>query len=173
MNGENRNENRKRILGAVAVGIIMVFLIAAVILMKYMLPYRYCEECVYANTENFDDLVRDVRENNLTGNISSDDNSMPQEIRDILESLNKQYQGDSDYPVFTTIRIRRDDNDNLYISLQAKKERLRNRDGKDLPDIRCYSLVYVDPGFGGNIPELDRKAFYGNWRTWSSDIWSG
>lgn len=173
MNGENRNENRRIIFGAVAVGIIMLFLIVAVILMKYMLPYRYCEECVYANKQDFDDLVRYVRENNLTGNISNDDNSIPQEIRDILESLNDQYQGDSDYPVFTEIRIRRDDNDNLYISLQAKKERLRNRDGKDLPDIRCYSLVYIDPGFGGGVPELERKTFYGNWRTWSSDLWSG
>lgn len=173
MNGENRNENRRIIFGVVAVGIILVFLIAAVILMKQVMPYRYCEKCVYANKQDFDDLVKYVRESNLTGNISNDDNSLPREIRDILESLNRQYQGDSDFPVFTAIRIRRDDNDNLYISLQAKKERLRNRDGKELPDIRCYSLVYVDPGFGGNIPELDRKAFYGNWRTWSSDIWSG
>ncbi|MBO6207201.1 MAG: hypothetical protein J6O73_09690 [Lachnospiraceae bacterium] len=173
MNGDNRKTNRKNIFSAVAVGIIMLFLIGAVILLEQMLPYRYCEECLYANTEKFDDLVRYVRENNLTGNIRSDDNSMPREIRDIMENLNRQYQGDSDYPVFTALRIRRDDKDNMYISIQAKKERLRNRDGKELPDIRCYNLVYVDPSFGGGIPELERKTFYGNWRAWSSDLWSG
>ncbi len=57
--------------------------------------------------------------------------------------------------------------------VQAKKQKIKTGDGINTPDIRCYSLVYVDPNYAGSIKEMSERPFYDNWRIWSEDMWSG
>lgn len=87
--------------------------------------------------------------------------------------MNKKYQVDSNYPVFTAINVRSDGKGNTYIYIQAKKQRIITGDGINKPDIRCYSLVYIDPNYAGSIKEMSKRPFYDNWRIWSEDMWSG
>ena len=77
------------------------------------------------------------------------------------------------HPVFTAIEVYSDNNGNLAISIQAKKEIIKGGNGKETPDVRCYCLVYVEPNYVGSIHAKDKAPFYDNWRTWSSDTYSG
>ena len=163
---------RKHRFVIAAILMIVIISIPVMIQFLYHTPYRYCENCLQSNKEYFDALPTYIRNNGLNGIVYLNDENTPKEIRDILDSLNKQYQKDSDFPVFTAIKIYNDKNGNLSISIQAKKDKLKNGNGIETPDIRCYSLVYVEPNYTGSIHAKDKAPFYDNWRTWSSDIYS-
>ena len=165
------NRNRIRII---LTAVLLITLIAGVLLFAFAKsPERYCKRCLYSNVSDFDSLVHYVRQYDLSGEVEVGDSDIPQEIEQILERLNDQYQQDSDYPVFTSIVARHDDNGNIYISVQAEKHRNKGGDGQNSPDIRCCCLVYVDPDYSESVMEMSVDPFYDNWRVWSSDIWSG
>ena len=151
---------------------IVIISIPIIVQVSYRTPYRYCKKCLQSNREYFDAIPTYIRKYSLNGDVSLRDENTPKEIREILNNLNKQYQKDSDYPVFTAIQIYNDKNGNLAILIQAKKDRLKNGNGIEIPDIRCYSLVYVEPNCTGSI-YTKKSPFYDNWRTWSSDTYSG
>ncbi|MCQ2417586.1 MAG: hypothetical protein MJ071_07220 [Oscillospiraceae bacterium] len=50
---------------------------------------------------------------------------------------------------------------------------LKNGEGKQTPDIRCYELVYISQDFNGNIRESRAEPFYDRWCIWSCDTYSG
>ena len=104
--------------------ILMIAIISIPIIIQfiYRAPYRYCENCLQSNIEYFDALPTYIRNYSLSGTVKISDENTPNEINEILDSLNKQYQKDSDYPVFTAIEVYNDNNGNLAISIQAKKE---------------------------------------------------
>ena len=166
---------RRRIHRSVIALIPVIVLLFIPIFFQHMYrrPYRYCENCLHSNKEYFDELPSYIREDGISGTFYLNDENTPKEINEILESLNKQYQKDSDYPVFTAIEINNDDNGALAISLQAKKTGIKKRDAAEMPDIRCYYLVYIEPDHNGSIPAKNITPFYDNWRTWSQDIYSG
>ena len=158
------------------IGIILMIAIISISIIIHFInrtPYRYCENCLQSNIEYFDALPTYIRNYSLSGTVKISDENTPKEINEILDSLNKQYQKDSDYPVFTAIEVYSDNNGNLAISIQAKKEIIKSGNGIDTPDVRCYSLVYVEPNYVGSIHAKDKAPFYDNWRTWSSDTYSG
>lgn len=158
------------------IGIILMIAIISIPIIIHFInrtPYRYCENCLQSNIEYFDALPTYIRNYSLSGTVKISDANTPKEIKEILYSLNKQYQKDSDYPVFTAIEVYSDNNGNLAISIQAKKEILKGGNGIETPDVRCYSLVYVEPNYVGSIHAKDKASFYDNWRTWSSDTYSG
>ena len=153
--------------------VIGIILMIAIISIPIIIQYRYCENCLQSNIEYFDALPTYIRNYSLSGTVKISDENTPNEINEILDSLNKQYQKDSDYPVFTAIEVYSDNNGNLAISIQAKKEIIKGGNGKETPDVRCYSLVYVESNYVGSIHAKDKAPFYDNWRTWSSDTYSG
>lgn len=158
------------------IGIILMIAIISIPIIIHFInrtPYRYCENCLQSNIEYFDALPTYIRNYSLSGTVKISDENTPKEIKEILRSLNKQYQKDSDYPVFTAIEVYSDNNGNLAISIQAKKEIIKGGNGIDTPDVRCYSLVYVEPNYVGSIHAKEKASFYDNWRTWSSDTYSG
>ncbi|MBR3247996.1 MAG: hypothetical protein IKG03_06335 [Clostridiales bacterium] len=153
------------------------FLITALVILLLVFvakfPEFYCKRCLNSNISDFDNLVSYVRQYELTGKISVEDGDIPLEVEEILVRLNNKYQSDSDYPVFTGLSAKNDGNGNIYMSVQVRKDKIPSGDGYDSPDIRCYELVYVDPDYGDSIKEISARPFNGNWRIWSSDMWSG
>lgn len=95
------------------------------------------------------------------------------EVEVILNGLRERYQQDSDYPVFSSVKAQYDDNGAMVLTVQTKKEKLKNGDGINKPDIRVFYLVYIDENYDGASPKGERKPFCGNWYTWSADIYSG
>ncbi len=156
----------------ITVSVISALVILTIILVVNSAEY-YCKRCLNSNSTDFDNLVTYVKQNGITGKMSIGDDIIPKEIEEILERLNKKYQVDSNYPVFTAINVRSDGKGNTYIYIQAKKQRIITGDGINKPDIRCYSLVYIDPNYAGSIKEMSKRPFYDNWRIWSEDMWSG
>lgn len=153
--------------------IIVIIAIPITLQVEYSAPYRYCEKCLLSNKEYFDTLPVYVRDYGHNGHIYLNDENTPEEIREILGSLNRQYQKDSYYPVFTEIAVDYDQNENLAFSIQAKRDRLKNGNGIETPDIKSYYLVYVDTNYTGDTHAKNKTPFYSNWRTWSSDDYSG
>ena len=185
MNDRALSRNKNRLKGSyylmkksricallITVSVIISLAILIIIFVVNSAEY-YCKKCLNSNATDFDNLVTYVKQNEITGKMSIGDGIIPKEIEEILERLNGKYQMDSHYPVFTTINVRSDGNGNTYIYIQAKKQRIITGDGINKPDIRCYSLVYIDPNYAGSIKEMSERPFYDNWRIWSEDMWSG
>ncbi|MBP3855145.1 MAG: hypothetical protein IK990_05975 [Ruminiclostridium sp.] len=164
---------RKYIYVIAIILIIVIIAIPITLQVEYCAPYRYCQKCLLSNQEYFDTLPMYIRDYGLNGHIYRKDENNPEEIREILDSLNKQYQKDSFYPVFDEIVVDYDQKGNLAFSIQAKRDRLKNGNGIETPDIRSYYLVYVDTNYSGSIHAKDKAPFYANWRIWSSDSFSG
>ena len=165
--------NKRRIRALqITVSVISALVILTIILVINSAEY-YCKRCLNTNSTDFDNLVTYVKQNGITGKMSIGDDIIPKEIEEILERLNRKYQVDCNYPVFTAINVRSDGKGNTYIYIQAKKQKIKTGDGINTPDIRCYSLVYVDPNYAGSIKEMSERPFYDNWRIWSEDMWSG
>ena len=164
-------KNKSKII---LIAALIIAVIGGVLLTVYLKsPEQYCKRCLYSNSSDFDSLVDYVRQYDITGEVEVGDGDIPPEIEAILVRLNDQYQADSDYPVFTALTAQHDDNGNIYISVQAEKHRNSSGDGLDSSDIRCCSLVYVDPDYSGSVMEMNTRPFYDNWRVWSTDMWSG
>lgn len=181
--------------------LILLLSVAALILfliISSFAPYKYTKDCFYSNKEDFEQLsvhFRDLYSEGVTkvkfdentdyfsfdykdGNYNSinaafDKYDSFDKVKSILSNLREQYQKDSDYPVFSSISVKYDDYGNMLLSMQAKKERLKNGDGIDSPDIRVYYLVYIDENYNDNSPIKEKEPFYDNWYTWSSDTYSG
>lgn len=176
---------RKRIITAiiVIVPLLCVISLALYFVTSYYSPYSYVENCFYSNKEALEQLPICFKELQGDGIASAkvNENDLPEalqkEVKAILEGLREQYQKDSEYPVFSSVYVDFDGNGNVLLYLQAKKERLKNGDGVDSPDIRCYYLVYIDENYSGSsqlhIDKEYKKPFCGNWYTWSSDTCSG
>ena len=164
---------RKHTAIITAIVMLVIAAISAAVYILHRAPYRYCENCLLSNKEYFDALPDIIKKYGLNGKVSMKDKDTPDEILEILDSLNKQYQKDSDYPVFTALEISSDPNGSIAVSIQARKEYLKNGDGKESPDIRCCCLVYIEPEYSGDIHAKEKAPFYGSWRTWSFDAYSG
>ena len=167
-------KSKKKVIGIVAAVIVMLFVAPPVILqMIWYYPIGCCRRCLYSNEDDFKLLVECVRESEFTGDIRLGENGNPAQIEEILERLNKRYQRDEDLPVFNFVRIDRDGDNDIYISITARSERRRGGDGMTSPDITRYDLVYIDPGYEGHSFEKSCEPFYDNWRVWFTDSWSG
>lgn len=164
---------RNRIWIIVTAACVITALVITVFVLVAGLPENHCKRILYSNASDFESLVDYVRQYGITGKTGIGDDDIPQEIEEILIRLNEKYQPDSDYPVFTMIDVKQDGDGDIYISVQAEKHKLKNGDGHDSPDIRCCQLVYVDPDYSDSFMEKNARPFYGNWRIWSSDMWSG
>ena len=176
---------QKRITIAIIIIVPLLIIISSALFLTayYYAPYRYVENCFYSNKEDLEMLVGYFKELQGDGIVSekADENDLPEALQKkakaILESLQKQYQKDSDYPVFTSVNADYDENGNVLLYLQAKKEKLKKGDGIDSPDIRCYYLVYIDESYSGSselhIDKKQKNPFCDNWYSWSSDTYSG
>lgn len=176
---------RKRITIAIIIILPLLIIISSALFLTayYYAPYRYVENCFYSNKQDFEMLAGYFKEPQGDGAISEkiNENDLPEalqkEAKAILGNLQEQYQKDSDYPVFTSVYADYDENGNVLLYLQVKKEKLKNKDGIDSPDIRCYYLVYIDENYNGSsglhIDKKQKNPFCDNWYSWSSDTYSG
>lgn len=160
--------------------IVVISVLVAVVLcmaVSYFYPYKYVENCFYSNRDDFEKIpyylesLYDEDKKHIIIKIGESSNY--DEITAILVKLQKQYQNDSKYPVFSSVDVYYDDDGDVMFYIQAKKEKLKNRNGINSADIRCYYIVYVDENYDGKSPAKCRKSFCDNWYTWSSDIYSG
>lgn len=164
---------------------------------SYRAPYKYTEDCFYSNKEDFERLslcFSNLYSDGMTyaeykegsdyfcadfkgGSACSDDSfnnsNSYNEVEVILKRLRERYHQDSDYPVFSSVKAQYDDNGAMMLTVQSKKETLKNGDGINSPDIRVFYLVYIDENYDGASPKGERKPFCGNWNTWSADVYSG
>lgn len=165
---------RKRLFRYIVI-VILILAIPAFIAVYYYSPYLYIKACLYSNKESFEQIPIYLKSINIEKNahIKIDDDSDYNEINSILIDLKEQYQNDSTYPVFSAINVYSDSDGDLLLYIHTRKEKLKNGDGIDSPDIRCYDLVYIDEGYDGNSPVKDTEPFWGNWYTWSHDTYSG
>lgn len=161
------------IIAAIPLLSVLAIIISAVV--SYYYPYYYIENCLYSNKDEFEQLTVYVRDLYTEGDkrIKINEESGREEIKAILGRLREQYQKDSDYTVFSSIDAYFDNDGDMLFYIWAKAEKLKGGDGIDSPDIRCYDLVYVDEGYDGDQPVKDKEPFWGNWRTWSSNTYSG
>ena len=166
-----KNSKNRVLLLVPCILVLICALVVSILVIKS--PKFYCKRCLYSNKSDFENVVKYVKQYGITEDMKLDDSDIPQEIKEILERLNQKYQKDSDYPIFKTLDVRADADENVYISLQVEKHKIKNADGYDTPDIRCYYLIYVDPDYAGNNMIKTERPFYGNWRIWSQDLWSG
>lgn len=191
--------NRKKLVRNVAVVILLLSAAALILFFRisYLAPYKYTEDCFYSNKEDFEQLSACFKELYSEGityaeyeedtdcfsvDYNGDDvfldktagnSSLYNEVEEILSNLREKYQKDSDYPVFSSITVQYDDNGNMLLTVQAKKEKLKNGDGVDNPDIRMFYLVYIDEDYKGSSLINAKNSFYDNWYTWSADTYSG
>ena len=163
--------------------LLVILLLPLLSVISYYAPYKYVENCFYSNKENFEQLPSyfkilqtdgissvDIDENDLS-------NTVYNEVKAILASLQEQYRKDNEYAVFSFAKAEYDENGNVLLYMIAKSEKLKNGDGINSHDIRMYYLVYIDENYNGNsrlhIDKDYKEPFYGNWYTWSSDTYSG
>ncbi len=160
--------------------IVVISVLVAVVLfmaVSYFFPYKYVEKCLYSNRDDLEKIpsylesLYDEDKKHII--IKTGENSNYDEITEILVKLQKQYQSDSKYPVFSSVDVYYDNEGDIMFYIQAKKEKLKNRDGINDADIRCFQLLYIDENYDGSSPAEYRKPFCDNWYTWSSDIYSG
>lgn len=158
--------------------IVVISVLVAVVLcmaVSYFYPYKYVENCFYSNRDDFEKIPYYLESlyDEDKKHIKISENSNCDRITAILVNLQKQYQNYSKYPVFSSVDVYYDDDGDVMFYIQAKKEKLKNRDGVNSADIRCYQLIYIDENYDGSSPAKYRKPFCNNWYTWSSDIYSG
>ena len=169
--------NKKTLRNIIVVISVLVVLVAVVLFMavSYFYPYKYVEDCFYTNKDDFEKISYYLESLYDEGkkHIKISENSNCDEITAILVKLQKQYQNESKYPVFSYVDVYYDSDGDVMFYIQAKKEKLKNRNGINSADIRCYYIVYVDENYDGKSPAKYRKPFCDNWYTWSSDIYSG
>ena len=167
----------KKLLRYIVAVILILFILAVPAFMAAdcYYPYHYIKSCLYSNKESFDYIPNYLKNANIEENthIRIDADSDHDEINSILSSLKEQYQNDSVYPVFSSIDVYFDSDGDFMFYIQARKEKLKNGDGINSPDIRCYELVYIDERYDGNSPIKEKEPFCENWYTWSKDTYSG
>lgn len=168
---------RKKLLRYIIVAIPFLFVIAIVIsaTVSYYYPYHYIKNCLYSNKDEFEQLTVYVRNLYTEGDrhIQINEDSDREEIKAILGRLREQYQKDSDFRVFSAVDVYFDNDGDMLFYIGAKNEKIKNGDGYNSPDILCYDLVYIDENYDGDQPVKDKEPFWGNWRTWSFDTYSG
>lgn len=172
---ERSSAKTKTALLVVSAVIFMIITVAVWLSLSYSAPYNYAEDCFYAHQEDFDNLVSYAEklysENSLYAEINTD--NAPDEIKEFLEDLQKQYGKDSPYPVFSAVDVRFDHEGDMMLYVRAKNEKLRSGDGMNSPDIRFYYLIYIDENYDGKVTFSKDKPFFESWYTGSSDTYSG
>lgn len=154
-----------------------LLIISAVVffIISYSYPYHYLRDCFYLNKEEFNQIVlylKDTYREDQT-HIVINTNSDYNEINEVLTRLKEQYQNDSEYPVFSSVDAYYDEEGNMMLTIQARKEKIMSGDGMENPDIRCYELVYIDENYNCDSIIKSQKPFCGNWYTWSYNTFSG
>ncbi|MCM1508619.1 MAG: hypothetical protein NC177_16030 [Ruminococcus flavefaciens] len=167
-------KNKKLVCG-IGVAVLIVAVIVTLVV-SYYFPYAYVQGCLYSNKDDFErlpDYVKSLYSEGTT-HITIKENSDCKEINAILAGLKKQYQKDSPYPVFSSVDVHYDSDGDVMFMITARKEKLPKSNGIESPDIRYYSLVYIDEDYDGSSSYIkDKKPFSDNWRTWSADRYSG
>lgn len=183
---------RKMLIRNITAAVLLLSAAALILFFRisYRAPYKYTEDCFYSNEQDFERLslcFSNLYSDGMTyaeykedtdyfcadfkgGSTFSDSYN---DVEVILNGLRERYQQDSDYPVFSSVKAQYDDNGAMMLTVQAKKEKLKNGDGINKPDIRVIYLVYIDENYDGASPKGERKPFCGNWYTWSADVYSG
>ncbi len=175
------------IAAAVTVSVLSIAAVLMYLTVSFLNPHIYTEKCFYSNREKLEQLPEYFRELQADGieKVSTDwdmpwdepESTTYNEVKSILAGLQEQYQKDSDYPVFAAVCADYDENGNIQLYLQTRKKKLRNGNGMDSPDIRCYYLVYIDENYSGSSKlQIDKnyyEPFCGNWYTWSTDTFLG
>ena len=190
---------RKKLIRNITAAILLLSAAALILFFRisYLAPYKYTEDCLYSNKEDFERLSlcfsnlysdgmtyaeykedTDYFYTDFKGDSAFSDNTFNNsnsynEVEDILDRLREQYQKGSDYPVFSSVKAQYDNNGEMMLTVQAKKEKLKNGDGVNSPDIRTFYLLYIDENYENDSPKGERKPFCGNWYTWSADVYSG
>lgn len=166
---------KKRLFRYTIVSVPIIFVMIAFIVVLRSDPYQHIKGCLYSNKDDFEQIPVYLRNMYVEGDtyLIVDEDSGCDEIKLILSRLRSQYQNGSEYPVFSSIEVHYDTDGDMLFYIQAKKRRLKNRDGIERPDIRCYELVYIDEDYDGNPPVKDTEPFCDNWYTWSFDTYSG
>lgn len=158
----------------VLLGIISTIVI---FLISWYTEQNYVQRCFKSNQLLFEqivDLSRKIdHEEKGHVEIKTNEDNGYENIKTILTELQNKYQSDSDYPVFSAVDIYYDDENDIALIIHVKNDKLKNGDGIETPDIRCYELVYVDKEYDGEIREKNGKLFYEEWRVWSYDTYSG
>ena len=165
-------KNKKKLRNII---VVISVLVAVVLFMAVscFYPYTYMENCFYSNRDDFEKIqsylesLYDEDKKHII--IETGESSNYDEITAILVKLQKQYQSDSKYPVFSYVDVYYDNDGDMMFYIQIKKEKLKNSDGVNSPDIRLYQLVYIDENYDGRSPAYYRKPFCDNWYTWSAD----
>lgn len=167
-------KNRTRYIIA-AIPVLIILATATLLAVKYYAGYHYIKSCLYSNEAELEQLADYVRDIYAEGEsfVMLDEESGHDEIMPILDALREKYQSDSEYPVFTAVEAYFDKDGDVLFLIQVKKHRLKNGDGINSPDIRCYCLVYVDEAYDGDQRFADGKPIWGSWHTWSFDTYSG
>lgn len=183
--------NRKKVIGGIAVSVVILFLVIA-----FFVQFRRTETCFYTNKGEFEKLslcfkglytegVTQIEFKDSADNFffsfedddnlrdTSDEEEAFQQVKETLNRLRERYQKGSSYPVFSAVSVQYDDSGDMLLSMQVKKEKLKNGDGINVPDIRVYYLVYIDENYNGSSLIKETEPFYDNWYTWSSDTYSG
>lgn len=172
---EKSSAKTKTTLLVVSAVIFLIITVAVWLSLSYSAPYNYTEDCFYAHQEDFQDLVsyagKLYSENCSYAEINED--NAPDEIKEFLENLQKQYGKDSPYSVFSSVDVRFDHEGDMMLYVRAKNERLRSGDGMNSPDIRYYYLIYIDENYDGKVTFSKDKPFFESWYTGSSDTYSG
>ncbi len=172
---ENSSAKTKTTLLVVSAVIFMIITAAVWLSLSYSAPYNYVQDCFYSNKADFEELVsyaEKLRPEN-SSRIEINGDNAPDEIKEFLEDLQKQYGKDSPYPVFSAVDVRFDHEGDMMLYVRAKNKKLRNGDGMNSPDIRLYYLIYIEDDYDDEVAFSKDNPFYGNWYTGSSDTYSG
>ena len=159
----------------VAAMIAFAVLCIAILVMLLGSRQHYAKKCLYDNQETFEEIIEYARKQYHKGDTDkvihiNDDDAF---ITEHLQGLQDQYQEHSDFPVFSSVGIRYDNEGDIAVSLCAVNKKIRNADGYNTRDMHCYDLVYIDDDYDEEMPAKSKKPFYGNWRIYSYTAFHG
>lgn len=188
--------NKKQVRNIIiAIVILACVLVPAILLFNsYNADYNFTKDCYFSNQKTFDEMSQYFKSlyneglscakfNGNTGEISlyndtETESSSNDELKAVLNDLQKQYQNDSKYPPFSFVDAYYDSEGDMLLYMRAKVKKT-NGDGLNSPDLFICYLVYIDEDYSGKKAPLriseykDAKPFSGNWCYWSESSYSG
>lgn len=187
----NKKLVRNIIIAIVALACVLVPTI--LIFISYNADYNFTKKCYFSNQKTFDEMSQYFKSlyieglsrakfNGNTGEISlysdSETEISNDELKAVLNNLQKQYQTDSKYPPFSFVDAYYDSDGNMLLYMRAKVKKT-NGDGLNSPDLFICYLVYIDEDYSGKKAPLriadnkDARPVSGNWCYLSESGYSG
>lgn len=187
------NKKLVRIIIAI-VALACVLVPTILILVSYNADYNFTKNCYFSNQKTFDEMSQYFKSlyneglsraqfSGNTGEISlyndiETDCSTNDELKAVLNDLQKQYQTDSYFPPFSFVDAYYDSEGDMLLYMRAKVKHT-NGDGLNSPDLFICYLVYIDEDYSGKKAPLkiadnkDARPVSGNWCYWSESGYSG